>query len=207
MFARLFNTQNLSHGFHSCFGLKSREHWQEDLEADFDSRGRTIMGKNECSHLANVMGTALTPFFNSSVRPPEHNRHLQGEPNGFSGVSWSFHPLPQLNLQNSSSKFDVNPKPAPKRPQEAECPFMRRHLSGVIDRACLPTPRWVQKSDSGRYKNFVPSPFLPHSCAETDVITLQECPKCRVRNPISRRWMNDSAFEGHSAPALAQRLA
>src|SRR4029077_19147242 len=102
----MFNTQNVPHRFHSCFGLKAREYWQEDLKADLDSRRWTGMGKNECSHLANVMSAALTAFFNPAVRPPEHNRCLQREPNGSSGVLWSFHPststeIFRIQLQNS----------------------------------------------------------------------------------------------------------
>jgi hypothetical protein len=132
------------------------------------------MGKDECSHLANVMSAALTPFFNSHVGPPEHNRRLQGEPYGFSGVSRSFHPLPQPKpLEFIFKGFDVNRKAAPERPQEAECPFTRRHLSGVIEPVCLPTQHLVQKSGSARYKNLMSSRLLPDSRATTDATTLE----------------------------------
>ena len=110
------------------------EYREEELKADLDSRRWAGIPNNECAHLANVMSAALTPFFYSSVRPPEHNRCLQGEPNSFSGVSWSYHPLPQPKPSGFiSKKFSVNRKPGPWRPQEAECPFVRRHLSGVIE--------------------------------------------------------------------------
>jgi len=78
------------------------------------------MGKNECSPLTNVMSAALTPFFNPGVCPPEHNRCLQREPNGFSGVSWSFHPLTsietfRIHLQNSRESY-ARPRSAHKKP-------------------------------------------------------------------------------------------
>ncbi len=80
------------------------------------------------------------------------------------------------NLLNSSSKFTVERMPAPEYPQEAECPLLRRHLSGLIAPVCLPTQRWVQKSGSARYKNLVSSPLSPDPYAASDDKTLQGWP-------------------------------
>src|SRR6267143_2001728 len=103
----LFNTQNPPQRFQSCFLLRAREHWQEDLEADLDSRRWAGMGKNECSRLADVVSAALASFFDPGVCPPKHDRCLQREPNGSSRASRRFHPLTptetlRIRLQNSS---------------------------------------------------------------------------------------------------------
>src|SRR5258708_8799869 len=121
--AALFNAQHLPHRFHPCLGFSSREQREEYLKADLRSQRRACTGKNECSTLAHVTSVALTLFINSSVCPPEHDRCLQGEPYGLSGVFLRFHPLPQLEAVNSSSKIHRESYARPRVSTRCEMSF------------------------------------------------------------------------------------
>jgi len=85
--------------------------------------GGHVLAKNECSTLAHVTSVALTLFINSSVCPPEHDRCLQGEPYGLSGVFLRFHPLPQLEAVNSSSKIHRESYARPRVSTRCEMSF------------------------------------------------------------------------------------
>src|SRR5690349_4718020 len=89
--SEMFNAYHLAIRFQPRFAFRPRERRQVKFEPNLDSRRRASTRKNKCSSLAHIMSLAFTSFYYAAFHPPERNRRLQGEPDGFSRVSWPSH--------------------------------------------------------------------------------------------------------------------